>query len=37
VHYTYVPGILGDAGISKDLNESNLGGFSFRVKAIVGK
>jgi hypothetical protein len=37
VHYTYVPGILGDAGISMDLNESNLGGFSFRVKALVGK
>ena len=37
LHYTYVPGILGDAGISKDLNETNLGGFSFRVKAIVGK
>lgn len=37
VHYTYVPGILGDGGLSKDLNEKSLGGFSFRVKAIVGK
>jgi Outer membrane protein beta-barrel domain len=37
VHYTHVPGILGDAGISKDEGESNLGGFSFRVRFIVGK
>jgi hypothetical protein len=37
VHYTYVPGILGDAGISKDEGEKSLGGFSFRVKVIVGK
>jgi outer membrane protein W len=37
VHYTYVPGILGDAGLSKDFGENSLGGFSFRVKVLVGK
>jgi opacity protein-like surface antigen len=37
VHYTYVPGILGDSGLSKDENEKNAGGFSFRVKVIIGK
>jgi hypothetical protein len=37
VHYTYVPGILGDAGISKDEGETSLGGFQFRVRFIVGK
>ena len=37
VHWTYVPDILGTAGLSKDANEKDLGGFSFRVKVIVGK
>jgi len=37
VHYTYVPGIIGDAGISKDEGETSLGGFQFRVRFIVGK
>jgi len=37
VHYTYVPGILGDAGFSKDVGEKDLGGLSARVKLIVGK
>jgi hypothetical protein len=37
VHYTYVPGILGDAGLSKDEGENSLGGVSVRVKVIVGK
>jgi hypothetical protein len=37
VHYTYVPGILGDAGLSKDEGEKSLGGVSVRFKVIVGK
>ena len=37
VHYTYVPGILGNGGISKDEGETSLGGFQFRVKFLVGK
>jgi hypothetical protein len=37
VHYTYIPGIIGDAGISKDEGETSLGGFQFRVRIIVGK
>jgi outer membrane protein W len=37
VHYTYVPGILGTAGISKDEGETSLGGFQFRIRFLVGK
>jgi hypothetical protein len=37
VHYTYIPGILGTAGISKDTNEKSLGGVSARFKIIVGR
>jgi hypothetical protein len=37
VHYTYVPGILGDAGLSKDEGEKSVGGVSVRFKVIVGK
>lgn len=37
VHYAYVPGILGDAGFSKDVGEKDLGGLSARIKFIVGK
>jgi opacity protein-like surface antigen len=36
-HYTYVPGILGEGGISKDVNEKSLGGIAARFKVIVGK
>jgi hypothetical protein len=37
VHYTHVPGILGAGGISKDVNENDLGGVSARFKVIVGR
>jgi len=37
VHYIYVPGILGNGGISKDEGETSLGGFQFRVRFLVGK
>jgi opacity protein-like surface antigen len=36
-HYTYIPGILGDAGASKDFDEKSLGGIAARFKVIVGK
>jgi Outer membrane protein beta-barrel domain len=36
-HWTYVPGILGDGGISNDANEKNLGGIAARVKVIIGR
>jgi opacity protein-like surface antigen len=36
-HFTHVPGILGDAGISKDVSEQDLGGISARVRVIVGR
>lgn len=36
VQYTHVTGILGDAGISKEFGESDLGGTAFRVKVLVG-
>lgn len=35
--YTKVPGILGQGGISKDANESNLGGIAARVRVIYGR
>ena len=37
VQYTKVTGILGGAGISKELGENNLGGTAVRVKALVGR
>jgi hypothetical protein len=37
VHFTRVPGIIGAAGVSKELGESNLGGVSARVKVLVGR
>ena len=37
VQYTHVPGILGTAGISKDVGENDLGGIAVRVKVIVGE
>jgi outer membrane protein W len=35
--YTRVPGILGQAGISKDLNENDLGGLAGRLRVILGR
>jgi len=35
-HFTHVPGILGQGGISKDANENDLGGISARLKIIIG-
>lgn len=37
VHYTHVPGILGEGGISKDAGESDLGGIAAGVKIVVGR
>jgi len=37
LHYTHVSGILGDAGFSKDVGESDLGGIAGRFKVIIGK
>lgn len=37
VHYTYIPGIIGNAGLSLDANEKNLGGVAGRFKFIVGR
>jgi outer membrane protein W len=36
-HYTRVPGILGQAGISRDVNESDFGGIAARVRVILGR
>jgi opacity protein-like surface antigen len=35
--YTKVPGILGQAGISKDANESDFGGIAARLRVILGR
>jgi opacity protein-like surface antigen len=37
VQFTRVSGILGTAGISKDVGENDLGGIAVRFKVIVGK
>jgi hypothetical protein len=37
VRYTYVPGILGDGGVSKEAGETNLGGIAARFKLVVGR
>lgn len=37
VQFTHVPGILGTAGISKELDENDLGGISVRFRVLVGK
>ncbi|HEY2904879.1 MAG TPA: hypothetical protein VGJ29_03205 [Vicinamibacterales bacterium] len=37
VQFTRVSGILGASGISKDLNENDLGGIAVRFKVLVGK
>ena len=35
--YRYIPGILGDNGISKEYGETNLGGLTAGVKVLIGK
>jgi outer membrane protein W len=35
--YTRVPGILGQAGLSRDVNESDFGGVAARVRVILGR
>lgn len=37
LQYTRVPGILGAGGISKEVDENNLGGVALRFRAIVGR
>jgi hypothetical protein len=37
LQYTHVPGILGDAGVSADVGEKDLGGLAGRFKIVVGK
>jgi outer membrane protein W len=37
VQYSYVPGILGTAGLSQQAGESDLGGVAARVKLVVGR
>jgi hypothetical protein len=35
--YTHIPGILGAGGISKDVNETDLGGIAARFKVVIGR
>jgi len=35
--YTHIPGVLGTGGISKDVNENDLGGVAARFRVIVGR
>ncbi len=37
LQYTRVPGIFGAGGISKEVNENNLGGVALRFRAIIGR
>jgi hypothetical protein len=37
LHYSYVPGILGQAGLSQAVDEANLGGLAVRFKVVLGK
>jgi hypothetical protein len=37
LQYTYVPGILGQGGLSQEVDEPNLGGISARFKVILGR
>jgi outer membrane protein W len=37
VQYSHVPGILGDAGVSQQAGESDLGGVAARVKLVIGR
>lgn len=36
-HYTYVPGILGEGGVSQQAGEKDLGGIAGRVKLVIGR
>jgi outer membrane protein W len=36
-HFTRVPGILGQSGISKDAGESDFGGIAARIRVILGR
>jgi hypothetical protein len=36
VQYSFVPGILGDGGISQEFGDENLGGIAFRFRLMVG-
>jgi hypothetical protein len=36
VQYSYVPGILGESGISQEFGDENLGGIAFRFRLMVG-
>ena len=36
-HYTYVPGILGEGGLSEQVGEKDLGGIAGRVKLVIGR
>jgi hypothetical protein len=35
--YTRVPGILGQGGLSKDVNENNFGGVAARLRVVIGR
>ena len=35
--YRYIPGILGDSGVSKEYGEKNLGGLTVGVKILIGR
>jgi opacity protein-like surface antigen len=37
LHYSYVPGILGQAGLSKQADEHSLGGLAARFRVMVGR
>ena len=37
VQYSHITGILGSGGVSKELNENDLGGVSARFRVIVGR
>jgi len=37
LRYNYVPGILGEGGISQLADENDLGGIAARVKLVVGR
>ena len=37
IQYTSVPGILGQGGLSQEVDEPNLGGIAARFKIVVGR
>ena len=37
LHYSYVPGILGQAGLSQAVDEANLGGLAARFRVVFGR